>query len=372
MCAGASPHDVIRVFRPAAKGNHDSDWNGLAIAHPSATDGLAFASREAAAALERPRLVVTYRTDGPPPPAIPTDANLKVAFIGDTNGGSNFRSVLRLVRTEGADLVMVQGDLTYSGTSPSEWFSTIDNEINQAWPGSTATVTIPYLVAKGNHDADWTSLGAGLRDRMAGWGVAPEDGDPTTRNYSVVHRGLKMVMVNDSETTPTRADYVQNRLAGDTHLWKICSWHKNQRATNVGPKNDEMGWQIYENCRAQGAIVAQGHSHTYSRSKTITNDATQTVDPTCSDPFALCVSPGRHVFFDSSLGGVELRTMDATWAAKPYWGSTYSSNFGALFLEINVDGDPRKARGYFKTIGGTIIDPPASSGRTSFTVTRTD
>jgi hypothetical protein len=270
--------------------------------------------------------------------------------------------------------VLIQGDLTYSGATGTQWLSVIDSEINKSWPGSTATVTIPYFVSKGNHDDDWpTVLGPGLKNRLANWGITPEHNDPTTKNYAIVHRGLKVVMVDDDETTsPSRAEYVNQRLSGDNHLWKICSWHKNQRATNVGPKTDEMGWQIYENCRTHGAIVAQGHSHTYSRSKTITNDATQTVDPTCSDPFNLCVSPGRHLFLDSSLGGVDMRTLDATWSAKSYWASTYSSSFGALFIEFHVDGNARKARGYFKTVGGTIIDPPASSGLTSFVVNRTD
>src|SRR2546427_11256236 len=30
--------------------------------------------------------------------------------------------------------------------------------------------------------------------------------------------------------------------------------------------------------------------------------------------------------------------------------------FGALFITFNIDGDPYKARGYFKNIDGKIID----------------
>jgi len=47
----------------------------------------------------------------------------------------------------------------------------------------------------------------------------------------------------------------------------------------------------------------------------------------------------------------------------PYWASTYSSDFGALFIEFYVDGDPKKARGYFKTTGGTIQPSRNHSGR---------
>jgi hypothetical protein len=301
--------------------------------------------------------------------SVATEPNLRVAFIGDTGSGADFKSVLKLVKKEGADLLLVQGDLTYNGAKATDWFPAIDNEINAEAPGSTATVTIPYFAAKGNHDRDWANLGSGLKARMASWGVTPAHNDPTTLNYSVVYKGLKIVMVADSETSnPSRGDYVKQQLKDDTHIWKICSWHKNQRASNVGPKNDEMGWGIYENCRASGAFVAQGHSHTYSRSKTLTNDANQTVDPTCNDPFSLCVGPGKHFFFDSSLGGQDSRPLNTSVAAMRHWGSTFGGSFGALFVDFNVDGDPRKARGYFKTIGGTIVDPPASSGKTSFEI----
>lgn len=308
----------------------------------------------------------------PPPPSpadIPTEPDLKVAFIGDTSTGANFTRVLELIKSERADLVMVQGDLTYFGDSASGWFRAIDRTINKDAPGSTATVTIPYFVSKGNHDSDWSSLGSGLKTRLGQWGVTPTHNDPTAVNYAVAFKGLQMVMVSDNETSnPTRNQYVEQRLADDRHIWKICSWHKNQRNSNVGPKNDEMGWGIYETCRKHGAIVAQGHSHTYSRSKTLTEAATQTIDATCDSPFDLCVGQGKNFFFDSSLGGNDIRSINSV-ASKPHFAASYGGDFGALFIDFNVDGDPRKARGYFKTIGGAIVDPPASSGKTSFSIT---
>jgi len=311
------------------------------------------------------------KPDGPEQPATgdATEQNLKVAFIGDTASQADFKTVLELVKAEKADFLMIQGDLTYDGEKATNWFPVIDNTINKTQPGSTADVTIPYFVSKGNHDSDWQNLGSGLKARMAAWNIPASKGDPTTINYSVVHKGLKMVMVADTETSPTRASFLEAELKDDTHHWKICSWHKNQGATNVGGKSDEMGWQVYETCRQHGAIVLQGHSHSYSRSKTITNDTTQVVDPACSDPFALCVGPGKHFWVDSSLGGHDIRKL-TTVKDRPYWGATYGGSFGALFLEFHVDGDPKKARGYFKTVGGTIIDPPTSSGKTSFTITR--
>lgn len=293
-----------------------------------------------------------------------TPPNLKVAFIGDTAAGKDFKAVLALVKREKAELVLVQGDVEYGGDKASDWLPVIDGELD------TATTKIPYFVSRGNHDDDWDAkngLGPALKTRLAKWQIPTEHADPTAGNYSVVYKGLKMVFVDESETSPTRADYVKQRLENDKQIWKICSWHKNMRDSNVGPKGNEMGWQIYENSRAAGAIVAQGHSHTYSRSKTLTNDAALTVDATCSDPFALCVGPGKHFFFDSSLGGVGLRALENT--NKAHWATTYAADFGALFIEFHVDGDPRKAKGYFKNVGDVVIDPPAKSGKTFFTIT---
>lgn len=299
-----------------------------------------------------------------------TPPNFKVAFIGDTDVGQDFKDVLALIKREGAKAVVIQGDIEYGGNTAPDFFPVIDAELQA---GATK---IPYFISRGNHDDDWTAatgLGTGLETRLTQWGITPESNKPTENNYALTYQGLKMVFVHESTTTnPTRQDYVKAQLANDKHYWKICSWHKNQRNSNIGPKSDEMGWEIYENCRAAGAIVAQGHSHTYSRSKTLTADQALTVDPACNDPFALCVGPGKHFFFDSSVGGVDLRTINGTIAAMPHWASTYAANFGALFIEFNVDGDPKKAKGYFKNVDNQVIDPPASSGKTSFTITSTN
>ena len=44
----------------------------------------------------------------------------------------------------------------------------------------------------------------------------------------------------------------------DRHIWRICSWHKNQQAMQVGGKTDEMGWGVYDACTDLSAIIATG------------------------------------------------------------------------------------------------------------------
>ena len=79
----------------------------------------------------------------------------------------------------------------------------------------------------------------------------------------------------------------------------------------VGGKSDEMGWEVYETCRRLGAIVETGHEHSYSRTKTLSNIQTQTVDSSCSSATALCVGLGRTFVNVVGLGGNSVRDQTA-------------------------------------------------------------
>src|SRR6185503_21304629 len=107
--------------------------------------------------------------------------------------------------------------------------------------------------------------------------------------------------------------------------------------------------------------------------KTLTSATNQTVDPSCSDPKAPCVSPGHSFVVVSALGGVGIRDQELCLPdTPPYgcngeWAAIYASNqgatYGALFMVFNVGGDPLKAHGYFKNVDGAVID--------EFDITRT-
>ena len=53
-------------------------------------------------------------------------------------------------------------------------------------------------------------------------------------------------------------------------------------------------------------------------------------------------------------------TARAVDSSCPIWASIYTTNqgadYGAQFMTFHVDGNPKKARGYFKTISGLTID----------------
>jgi hypothetical protein len=308
---------------------------------------------------------------------IPTEANLKVAFIGDTDDGTSFVNVLNLIESEGAEAVFHQGDFDY-GDNPNKFFSVIDTVLGS---------NFPYFASVGNHDvSDWNDGCGGrngcyatyLKDRMTRVGITPDDPNLNDQIYSIVYKGLKVVFAGQetgSVGDTVYAPYIASQLENDGHMWKICSWHRNQTSMQIGGKDNDMGWNVYETCRQNGAIISTAHEHSYQRTKTLTSMQNQDVDTlqhpldannVPGNPNSLVVYPGRTFAFVSGLGGNSIRDQERCLPATyPYgckyeWANIYTSNqganYGALFITFNVDGDPGKAVGYFKNINGQTVD----------------
>jgi hypothetical protein len=302
--------------------------------------------------------------------AVQVDSQLNVAFIGDSGDGPNFEKVLQLIADEDVDLILHQGDFSYSRGPTRNWLERIDDHVKD----------VPYLGSNGNHDV-WSLYYSGF---FAGQIAALKKkgaivtGDPKSGNYAVFYRGLKMVFLDDSPEAlqlngqaVAPSQYIADEFAAGDHDWRICSWHKNQRAMQVGSKGDDMGWPVYEACRRHGAIIATGHEHSYQRTRTLTNMELQTIDASCRDDedtpdFDVCISSGKTFAFVSGLGGTGIRDQDRCLPSTfPYgcdevWAKIYTSTqdaeFGALFITFNVDGDPNKAQGYFKNTSGQVVD----------------
>lgn len=300
---------------------------------------------------------------GPQP--IPTEPNLKVAYIGDTGAGSNYKAVLNLIKAENVDFVVHNGDFDYQNNA-SVFFTALDSVLGAGYPY--------YFVSKGNHDTgDWTDYAAEFKKRWDTTGAVIDDPNLNDEMWTLTFKGLQMVMVGQNGNNAAFASFINSKLTGDNHIWKMCNWHKNQNAMQLGTKSNEMGWDVYENCRKLGAVIATGHEHSYSRTFTLTNMTSQVVDTTCHpgapadrDRSKVCIGPGRTIAFVSGLGGVSIRNQDRCLPASfPYgckneWANVYASDqsakYGALFITYNIDGNPKKARGVFKTVSGQVID----------------
>jgi uncharacterized protein YjdB/PKD repeat protein len=297
-----------------------------------------------------------------PPPGI-TTPNLKVAFIGDQGWGPDALNVLQLIGDEGADMVIHSGDLDYVN-DPVLFDSNVTSVLGADYP---------YFVSAGNHDTEagiWYGVGGYQEKLQQRLDLIPDaycTGDLGVNSWCryqglfFILSGIGTIGVDSEEEA-----FIRSALEADASDWRICSWHANQSAMQVGGKGNAVGWIAYETCLELGAIIATAHEHSYSRTKTLTSTELQIVDPAWPEPDNLSVRPGATFVFVSGLGGAsirpQLRCLPTTY---PYgcngeWASIYTTDqaaqFGALFIEFYVDGNPRKARGYFKNVAGEVID----------------
>ncbi len=279
-------------------------------------------------------------------PLTVTDSNLKVAFIGDQGLGVEAESVLKLIKNERADMVLHQGDFEYT-QNPDAW----DNQIN-----NTLGADFPYFASVGNHDIEkgmWPKYQQKLLERLSRISGANCSGDLGV-NSACTYRGLFFILSGIDVVGSNHEAFIRHALDNDNSLWRICSWHKNQRLMQVGGKGDSTGWGVYEACREGGAIVATGHEHSYSRTHLMSNFETQVV---ASKDNTLVLQRGESFVFVSGLGGRSVRDQELSG---DWWASIYTSDqgadYGALFCTFNVDGQTDKAECYFKDIQDQIPD----------------
>src|SRR5438552_2979569 len=288
-----------------------------------------------------------------------TPANLKIAFIGDQALGPNSVAVLNLIKSEGAEAVMHSGDLDYTDNSAA-WEAQINSILGPDFP---------YFVAIGNHDElAWRGPNGYQQyviNRFNRLGITwtGDLGVQSTFHY----RGLFFVItapgISSGFDSGNSDTYIRDQLAADNSVWSICSWHKDMKLMQVGGKEDETGWGVYEEARKGGAVIATAHEHSYSRTHLLSSMMNQTVASTSN---TLTLTKGNSFAFVSGLGGHSVRAqlLSGAWwagisAATCLAGDPIcqpNGTFGALFAVFNVDGQPNKASFYFKDISGRIVD----------------
>jgi hypothetical protein len=288
-----------------------------------------------------------------------TPPNFKMAFIGDQGLGPNSVAVLNLIKTEGAQAVLHSGDLEYTD-NPAAWEAQINSVLG---------ADFPYFVTIGNHDElAWkgaTGYQQFVTNRFNRLGLS-WSGDLGVQS-SFHYQGLFFVStapgIGSGFDNGSSDTYIRDQLASDSSIWSICSWHKDMKLMQVGLKEDETGWAVYEEARKGGAIIATAHEHSYSRTHLLSNMTSQTIASTSN---TLTLTKGNSFAFLSGLGGHSVRAQSLTG---PWWASISAStclagdsicqpngNPGALFGTFNVDGQPDKAVFYFKDIAGHVID----------------
>ncbi len=278
---------------------------------------------------------------------------VKVAFIGDQGLGPDARAVLAMCVAEGADAIVHLGDFDYSD-DPAAW----EAQMNDVLPAC-----FPYFAVAGNHDEDEF---AGYQDvieaRMNCAGV-PWHGSAGDQ-FAFTYQGIYFVLSTPDLLGGGDAEYVADRLASpesQAAAWRVSGWHVLMRNMQIGGKDDESGWPVYENSRLGGAIIATAHEHSYERTNLLSDISDQVVVGE-----ELVISEGETFAFVSGIGGESIRNQERCFPTTPpygcsgTWASVYAdeqgANHGALFLEFNSEGDPCRTYGYFKDISGNVPD----------------
>lgn len=292
------------------------------------------------------KLILTGSTDPISFAAEPTPANFKVAFFGDQGLGADAVAVLNLVKSEGAQLVVHLGDFDYAD-NPAAW----DEQINRVLGAD-----FPYIALVGNHDEKMFRGPGGYQQlveaRLRRLGI-PWNGDLGVQSI-LKYNGLFFVLAAPGVIGQEHDRYIREKLAADRSLWRIAAWHKNQQRMQVGGKSDETGWEVYEEARKGGAIVATGHEHSYSRTHLLADMEAGIV---ASRDRLLMLSKGRTFAFVSGLGGKSIRPqrLSGDW-----WAGVFTADqdarCGALFGVFNADGAANRAHFYFKDIAGRLAD----------------
>ncbi len=272
---------------------------------------------------------------------------LRVAFIGDQGLGPNAIAVLELIKDEGAQMVLHQGDFDYKD-DPGTWDRRISDVLGSDFP---------YFASIGHHDVNaWSGYQKKLNERLVKNSDAVCNGDLGVKS-SCSYRGLFFLLVAPGDYT-SDSDYdsfIQKQLNDNDSNWRICSWHNDMKAMQSEVKPNETGWEVYESCKNGGAIIANAHAHSYARSKTLIDFENQIVDPEWSEPNKLRVMDGATFTFISGLGGMPVSGPEHyEWPVK--YSSEQGATSGALFCTFNAGGQPNKAYCYFKNINGRIID----------------
>lgn len=296
-----------------------------------------------------------------------TTPELKVAFLGDQGVNAQARSVLQLVVDEQAHAVFLLGDLSYGDASPGAWAAQVRDVLGDDFP---------YFAVIGNHDLnDWFGEGKFseiVHERLARIPDAHCEGDYGIK-ASCTFRGLGFITSGVGTYGADHEAYLESALQSSEAVFRLCIWHKNQHDMQVGTKGDEVGWEAYRICARHGAPVINGHEHSYSRTQPLAavGDKEQMHGATAEmSDFEL--NPGRTFVMVSGLGGKGRRERSADHAQDGWWASVYARKEqriqgtvtgtdadiedGALFVTFNADGDPYKARAYFKTTSGEVRD----------------
>lgn len=113
-------------------------------------------------------------------------------------------------------------------------------------------------------------------------------------------------------------DFIIDGFSSYGGIWRACIWHKNQHILQLGDKIDEVGWDAYNYCRQKGAMIINGHEHSYCRSKLI-YDFQPDAPVFTEDP--IVIAANQTFVAVVGIAGVCIRGCTEGKENNPWWSS---------------------------------------------------
>lgn len=273
-----------------------------------------------------------------------------LAFVGDHGAGPETFKVFELIKRQGTDLLVSQGDFGYDKTA-DEFEAVLD---------ATLGSDFPIVAALGNHDwPEQLRYMALFAERLERTPEVKCWGDILMRS-TCSFRGIDIISATPGITATDWLDngtgFIRRALRSSKARWTICNWHKNQTALQLGGKGNDVGWAAYDACREHGALIVNAHEHSYSRTLPIIEMQDQP-DFTTGETGVAELRPGQTIVIVSGLGGRSVRKQRRT---APWFAASYTSDQnakpGALFCTFKLGGASEEAQCRFVNIDDEIVD----------------
>jgi len=271
------------------------------------------------------------------------------------------RQVLRMIRNEGADLVIHAGDFDYEN-DPAAWNEMLTDELGPEFP---------YIATIGGHDMPaWDRYREVIRERASAADIeyTGDLGLQATVTYEDVTIVLSPVGFCQDEEEATefpdlceqireydQEQYIADQFASSDRTWRVCAWHKPNDHLNPGDKGTDAPVSAYDTCREHGALIQTADEHAYGRTYPMDSFADRSI-ASQSPPYTLDEGTTFNVL--SGVAGQSFYDPSEN-QNDPWWAATNTGadegSFGAFFATFRPDGT---GTCYFKDIDGRVLDGP--------------
>jgi hypothetical protein len=202
----------------------------------------------------------TFRT-APDVTATP-DAEVTIAYVGDSRGGPDiWASIADKIVTHAPDVVVYTGDVVSLGVNQAEWDQFLDG-------AAELLATTPMVAAHGNHEINSIEYYVAF--------AMPGDEENYSYDYGHVHQTVLNTDPTDmTAITGSEADFLDADLTASTSIWNITSFHRaiwSSAAKHGSDATLKDAWGPTIDAHAVDLVVS-GHDHIFERSKPMRGDA---------------------------------------------------------------------------------------------------